>query len=119
MEEDEALKITEKYVGYIVHQYLGMQKLFSELVPRELRIDQQQQQIVDQKSLKLLKYKESEFVFRNASIILSFIHYIQQREPITKRIKKIWNNEETWSMHKCNKRINHKDLSQSKYPKFS
>lgn len=89
MEKDEALKITEKYVGYIVHQYLGMQKLFSELVPRELRIDQQQQQIVDQKSLKLLKYKESEFVFRNASIILSFIYYIQQREPITKRIKKI------------------------------
>lgn len=43
----ETLKISKERVGHIVNDYLGMRKLCSKWVPRELTIDQKQQRIDD------------------------------------------------------------------------
>ncbi|GFV53882.1 putative DD34D transposase [Trichonephila clavipes] len=72
----ETLKISKERVGHIVNEYLDMRKLCSKWVPRELTIDQKQQQIDDSKQcLELFNRNKSELLRRYVTMDETWLHH--------------------------------------------
>jgi [histone H3]-lysine36 N-dimethyltransferase SETMAR len=72
----ETLKISKERVGHIVNEYLGMRKLCSKWVPRELTIDQKQQRIDDsEQCLELFNCNKPEFLRRYVTMDETWLHH--------------------------------------------
>jgi hypothetical protein len=64
IEISETLNISKKRVEHIVHGYLDMQKLCSKLVPRVLKIDQNQQRVDDSEQCLAIFNRNKDEIFR-------------------------------------------------------
>ncbi|XP_019878165.1 histone-lysine N-methyltransferase SETMAR-like [Aethina tumida] len=72
----ETLKISKEHVGDIVNEYLGMRKLCSKWVSRELTIDQKQQRIDDsEQCLELFNRNKLEFLDRYVTMDETWPHF--------------------------------------------
>lgn len=72
----DILKISEGSVFTIIHDHLGMRKLFSKWVPRILTPEQKQQRIEDSKScLSMFQRNNSEFLRRYITMDETWIHH--------------------------------------------
>ena len=77
------LKISEGSVFTILHESLGMRKLFSKWVPRLLTSDQKQQRVEDsERCLELFKRGKNDFLHRYVTMDETWIH---NYTPETKR----------------------------------
>ena len=72
----DILKISEGNVFTILHESLGMRKLFSKWVPRLLTPDQKQQRVENWKRcLELFKWGKEDFLRRYVPIDETWIHH--------------------------------------------
>jgi hypothetical protein len=70
----ETLKISKERVGYIVHEYLDMQKLCAKWLPRVLTIDQNQQHVDDsEQCLAIFNRYKDEFFRRYITMDLTWL----------------------------------------------
>ena len=84
----EILKISEGSVFIILHESLGMRKLFSKWVPRLLTTDQKQQHVEDsERCLELFKRGKKDFLRRYVTMDETWIHH---HTPETKRSSAEW-----------------------------
>ena len=82
------LKISEGSVFTILHEFLGMRKLFSKWVPRLLTLDQKQQRVEDSEHcLELFKRGKKDSVRRYVTMDETWIHHYT---PETKRSSAEW-----------------------------
>ena len=87
-EIDDTLKISEGSVLRILHEFLGMHKLFSKWVPRLLASNQKQQRVEDsERCLELFKRSKKDFLRRYVTIDEIWIHHYT---PETKRSSAEW-----------------------------
>ena len=72
----DTLKISEDSVFTILHEYLGLRKLFSKWVPRFLTPDQKQQRVGDsERCLELFKRGKKDFLRRCVIMDETWIHH--------------------------------------------
>jgi len=84
----DIVKISPERVHHIIHEYLGMQKLFAKWVPRELTIDQKQQRVDDsERCLKLFQRNKPEFLRRYVTMDETWLHHYT---PESKRQSVEW-----------------------------
>jgi hypothetical protein len=70
----QTLKISKEHVGYIVHEYLDMQKLCAKWLPRVLTIDQNQQRVDDsEQCLAILNRNKDEFFRRYITMDVTWL----------------------------------------------
>ena len=84
----DTLKILEGSVFTILHESLGIRKLFSKWVPLLLTPDQKQQRVEDsERCLELFKRGKKDFQHRYVTIDKTWIHHYT---PETKRSSAEW-----------------------------
>ena len=84
----DTLQISEGSVFRILHEFLGMHKLFSKWVPRLLASNQKQQRVEDsERCLELFKRGKKDFLRRYVTIDEIWIHHYT---PETKRSSAEW-----------------------------
>ena len=84
----DTLKISEGSVFTILHESLGMRKLFSKLVPRLLTPDQKQQRVENsERCLELFKRGKKDFLRRYVTMDETWIHHFTSE---TKRSSAEW-----------------------------
>lgn len=72
----DIVKISSERVHHIIHEYLGMRKLFSKWVPRELTIDQKQQRVDDsEQCLALFNHNKKDFLRRYVTMDETWLHH--------------------------------------------
>lgn len=84
----DTLKISKERVGHILHEHLGMRKMFSKWVPRVLTVDQKQQRIDDsERCLEIFKRDKKDFLRRYVTMDETWIHHYT---PESKRQSSEW-----------------------------
>ena len=84
----DTLKISKGSVFTILHESLGMRKLFSKWVPRLLTPDQKQQRVEDsERCLELFKRGKENFLHRYVTMVETWIHHYT---PQTKKSSAGW-----------------------------
>lgn len=72
----DIVKISIERVHHIVHEYLGMRKLYAKWVPRELTMDQKQQRVDDsEECLAMMNRNKSEFFRRYITMDETWLHH--------------------------------------------
>ena len=80
----DTLKISEDSVFTILHESLGMCKLFSKWVLRLLTLDQKQQRVEDSKRcLELFKRSKKDFLRRYVTMDETWIYYYTPKTKIS------------------------------------
>ena len=84
----DIVKISYGSVFTILHEHLGMRKLCAKWVPRELTVDQKQQQIdVSEECLELLNRNKMEFYRRYVIMDETWLHYYTPERNLSPMMK--------------------------------